>query len=132
MNKDVSSSLVYEFQPHQIICLEHDKTRLYAEVIEFVSSRQMCWVRSMILVTLEDSQEPLAVETPEQLTIYDLRSGPDLLWPASLLRLALDTEVIPLLIRLDDPDVNVESDPDARQQLSYFICAVWQAYPDKF
>ncbi|NEN97049.1 MAG: hypothetical protein F6K50_16365 [Moorea sp. SIO3I7] len=131
MNKDVSRSLVYEFQPHQIICLEHDNTRLYAEVIEFVSSRQMCWVRSMILVTLH-SQEPVPVEPPEQLTLYDLRSGPDLLWPASLLRLALDTEVIPLLVRLDDPDVNVESDPDARQQLSYFICAVWQAYPDKF
>ncbi|NES81508.1 MAG: hypothetical protein F6K10_08905 [Moorea sp. SIO2B7] len=131
MNKDLSRSLVYEFQPHQIICLEHGNTRLYAEVIEFVSSRQMCWVRSMILVTLH-SQEPVPVELPEQLTLYDLRSGPDLLWPASLLRLALDTEVIPLLVRLDDPDVNVESDPDARQQLSYFICAVWQAYPEKF
>lgn len=127
--KQVSIGLVYTFQPHQIVCLEHESTRLYAEVIEVAIARQVCWVRPVILAVPMAGNEQLPVPSPEQLTVYDLRSGSDLLWPASLFKPALDTEVIPLLAQLD---VKAESTSDAHQHLSCFIGKVWQAYKSVF
>lgn len=120
--KQVSIGSAYKFQPRQIVCLEHENTHLYAEIIEFVASRQVCWVRPLML----------AVVLPEQITLYDLRLGADLVWPASLFRPALDTEVIPLLVQLDDPEAQLANSPDAHNQLSYFVREVWQAYKSAF
>ena len=120
--KQGSIGSVHKFQPRQIVCLEHENTRLYAEIIEVVASRQVCWVRPLML----------AVALPEQLTLYDLRLGADLVWPASLFRPALDTEVIPLLVQLDDPDAQLANSPDAHKQLSCFVREVWQAYKSAF
>jgi len=61
-----------------------------------------------------------------------LRLGADLVWPASLFRPALDTEVIPLLVQLDDPDDQLANTSDAHQQLSCFVREVWQAYKSAF
>ncbi len=128
----VSIGSAYKFQPRQIVCLEHENTRLYTEVIEVVASRQICWVRPVMLaVPITDNDSPL-VQPPEQLTLYDLRQGADLLWPASLFRPALDTEVIPLLVQLNDPDVKPHNNSDAHKQLSCFVRKVWQAYKSAF
>lgn len=56
-------------QPGQIVSLEHGDRNLYAEVIQFVVSRQLCWVRPLIMVTLIQ-ESPL---------ITDLRDASDLL-----------------------------------------------------
>jgi hypothetical protein len=130
--KQVSIGSGHKFQPSQIVCLEHETTRLYAEIIEFVEARQVCWVRPLLLAVAVADSEPLSVLSPEQLTLYDLRWGADLLWPASLFRPALDTEVIPLLVYLDDPDGRSTNDPDVHMQLSYFVRKVWQAYKSVF
>ena len=130
--KQVSINSVYKFQPRQIVCLEHGNTRLYAEVIEVVASRQVCWVRPVILALLATNNNPPWEVSPEQLTLYDLRQGADLLWSASLFRPALDTEVIPLLVQLDEPDFNRENNPDAHKQLSCFVSEVWQTYNSAF
>ena len=127
--KQVSIGLVYTFQPHQIVCLEHESTRLYAEVIEVVIPRQVCWVRPVMLAVPMAGNEQLPIPSPEQLTVYDLRSGSDLLWPASLFKPALDTEVIPLLGQLD---VEADKSSEAHQHLSRFISKVWQAYQNLF
>jgi hypothetical protein len=127
--KQVSIGLVYTFQPRQIVCLEHENTRLYAEVVEVVVARQVCWVRPLILAVPLPGNEQLSVLSPEQLTLYDLRLGSDLLWPASLFKPALDTEVIPLLVKLD---AKTENNLDAHQHLSRFIGKVWQAYKSVF
>lgn len=125
----------YKFQPHQIVCLEHENTRLYTEVIDVVTARQTCWVRPLMLVISSASHDALAMVSPEQLRLYDLRQGADLLWPVTLFRPALDTEVIPLLIQLDDPDniqIQQESKSDAHKQLSSFVRRVWQASRSEF
>ena len=38
-----------QFQPRQILCLEHGQSRLYAEVIQVVLDRPVCWLRPLIL-----------------------------------------------------------------------------------
>ncbi len=108
------------FQPHQIVCLEHQGTCLYAEVIQVVVSRQLCWVRPLLIGSLT----PIASD--ESLPLKDLRNGSDLLWPLALFRPALDTEVIPLLAMLP-PLSQSERNPVAGQQLNQFIHQVWQA-----
>lgn len=114
-----------KFQPSQIVCLEHENTSLYAEIIDFVEWRQVCWVRPLMLAVTE-------VGSDEPLTLCDLRFGADLLWPASLFRQALDTEVIPLLVQLNLSDTSALICSDAHQQLSHFVHEVWQAYKSAF
>jgi hypothetical protein len=131
--KQGSLGSAYQFQTRQIVCLEHENTRLYTEVIQVVTSRQVCWVRPLMLAVSPIEPDSLATFSPEQLNLYDLRQGADLLWPASLFRLALDTEVIPLLVQLDDPSKVQQANPsEAHQQLSGFVRKVWQAYKSAF
>lgn len=123
--KQLSIGTAQKFQPRQIVCLEHESSYLYAEIIEFVELRQICWVRPLMLAVLE-------VGTEEPVALCDLRLGADLLWPASLFRPALDTEVIPLLVQLDVGDSQVLICSDAHQQLSRFVGEVWQTYKSAF
>ncbi|MEH1929907.1 MAG: hypothetical protein V7K14_10905 [Nostoc sp.] len=105
-------------QPGQIVSLEHGDSNLYAEVIQFVVSRQLCWVRPLLMVTL----------IPESPLITDLRDASDLLWPANLFRPALDTEVITFLSQILAKEPKTEPDSAAKQQLNQFIHQLWQAY----
>lgn len=131
--KQGSLDSTYQFQTRQIVCLEHENTRLYTEVIQVVTLRQVCWVRPLMLAVLPIDSDSLPTFSPEQIHLYDLRQGADLLWPASLFRLALDTEVIPLLVQLDDPSkVQLANPSEAHQQLSGFVRKVWQAYKSAF
>ncbi|OYE01796.1 hypothetical protein CDG79_27640 [Nostoc sp. 'Peltigera membranacea cyanobiont' 232] len=104
-------------QPGQIVSLEHGDKNLYAEVIQFVVSRQLCWVRPLLMVTLIQ-ESPL---------ITDLRDASDLLWPANLFRQALDTEVITFLSQILAKEPKTEPDSFAKQQLNQFIHQIWQA-----
>ncbi|MBD2251396.1 hypothetical protein [Nostoc parmelioides] len=108
------------FQPGQIVSLEHGDKNLYAEVIQVVVSRQLCWVRPLLLVTY----------TSELPIITDLRDGSDLLWPINLFRHALDTEVITLLSQVLLKEPKSETDSLAKQQLHQFIQQLWQAYQE--
>jgi hypothetical protein len=106
-----------DFQAGQIVSLEHGEKNLYAEVIQVVVSRQLCWVRPLLLVTF----------TQEQPLITDLRDASDLLWPIKLFRPALDTEVITLLSQVLAKEPKAEPDSAAKQQLHQFIHQIWQA-----
>lgn len=131
--KQGAISPISDFQPRQIVCLEHEATRLYAEVVEVIASRQICWVRPLMLVISSEDDNPLTDLSSEPLRVYDLRQGADLLWPASLFRAALDTEVISLLVELENPDtLKQDNNLDAHQQLSCFVRKVWQAYRSVF
>ncbi|MEH2321540.1 hypothetical protein [Nostoc sp.] len=107
-------------QPGQIVSLEHGDRNLYAEVIQFVVSRQLCWVRPLLMVTL----------IPESPLITDLRDASDLLWTANLFRPALDTEVITFLSQVLAKEPKTEPDLAAKQELNQFIHQLWQAYQD--
>lgn len=126
------------FQVYQIVCLEYGATCLYAEVIQTVEARQTCWVRPLGLVVYStelfySASGLSAIEDAP--TIYDLRQGADLLWPGTLFRVALDTEVLPLLAQLalqEGEKVDNLTVLAARHQLNQFIRQVWQAHPDAF
>ena len=86
-----------------------------------------------MLVISSASHDSLPMVSSEQFSLYDLRQGADLLWPVTLFRPALDTEVIPFLLQLDDPDnIQPESKTDAHKQLSCFVREVWRASRSEF
>ncbi|MGJ3254439.1 MAG: hypothetical protein ACFE0J_25395 [Elainellaceae cyanobacterium] len=118
------------FQPSQIICLDYETRHLYAELIQVIELRQMYWVRPLALIVSEESDP--GIQFNEEQVIFDLRRGVDLLCPRSLFRVALDTEVIPLLVRLNNLKQSQEGDRHSHQQLQKFIQEIWNAYPDVF
>ena len=121
----------FNFQGNQIVCLEHENSFLYAEVIQVIEARKTCWVRPWILKVLSLKNNNFS-EVDDNPTIFDLRESADLVLPISLFRLALDTEVIPLLSELD----NLESEEQdlilTRQLLRQFVETLWEAYKPVF
>lgn len=115
-----------EFQPHQILYLESGGARLYAEAIQIVKSRQLAWVRPIMLASASSVDPSLAP------TLYDMRNGADLLWPIALFRPALDTEVIPLLVQLEVHQTDKLGPPPAAQQLRAFVEQVWLDHQNVF
>lgn len=107
----------FNFQTGQIVALEHGDKNLYAEVIQVVDTRQLCWVRPLLLVTYTQA-DPL---------IADLRDASDLLWPINLFQPALDTEVIVFLSEVLAKEAKIEKDLVAQQLLHQFIQQSWQA-----
>lgn len=125
----VSIDSVPNFGPSQIVCLEFRDACLYADVIQVVSARRLCWVRPLMLVVSVCDDSSFA---HEDRILWDLRDGSDLLWPLSLFRVALDTEVIPLLTELQSLDSEGKDVVIAHRQLRDFVGKVWAAYPSAF
>lgn len=113
-------------QPHQVLCLEHESTSLYGEVIQWIAERNLYWVRPIALVYRDHSLEISS--------LYDLRQGADLLYPRSLFRVAIDTEVLPILMQLEmlRASQDVAFSDLAHQQLQTFIWQIWQAHRAAF
>lgn len=105
------------FQAGQIVFLEYGGSKLYAEVIQVVIERQLCWVRPLLLVTQES----------ESSQVTDLRSTSDLLWSINLFQPALDTQVIALYSQILAKEPSPELSQKAKQQLHQFIEQLWQA-----
>ena len=112
-----------EFQPCQIVCLEHQNRCLYAEVIQALPSRGRFWLRPLMLGIWPLDAD--FIESPREL--YDLRQGADLVWPTTGFRLALDTEVIPLLTELETLSKTPDYPILGHRQLRDFVDQVWQA-----
>ncbi|WP_422614759.1 hypothetical protein [Microcoleus asticus] len=119
------------FKPGQIVSLECGNACLHSEVIQVVEARQVCWVRPLMLVVLLSGQD-LSAQWSEEYTLSDLRDGADLLWPGSLFRAALDTEVISLLSQLQSLDSEKKDGAIASRQLREFVDRVWEAFPSAF
>lgn len=115
------------FKPGQIVSLECGDACLHSEVIQVVEARQVCWVRPLMLVVLGSGNESSA-----EYTLSDLRDGADLLWPLSLFRAAVDTEVISLLTQLHSLDSEKKDAVIASRQLRDFVDRVWEADPSAF
>ncbi|WP_333331449.1 hypothetical protein [Microcoleus sp. T3_A4] len=115
------------FKPGQIVSLECGDACLHSEVIQVVEARQVCWVRPLMLVVSAPGKD-----SPTEYTLSDLRDGADLLWPLSLFRAALDTEVISLLTELHSLDAEKKDGAIASRQLRDFVDQVWEAFPSAF
>ena len=119
------------FKPGQIVSLECGDACLHSEVIQVVEARQVCWVRPLMLVVLLSGKD-LSAQWSQEYTLSDLRDGADLLWPGSLFRAALDTEVISLLTQLQSLDSEKKDGAIASRQLRDFVDRVWEAFPSAF
>ncbi len=121
-----------EFQPYQIVCLEHGSTYLYAEVVQMADGKQICWVRPLALIegTLERIQDTNSVHSSK---LYDLRQSSDLLLPSALFRDALDTEAVPLLSQLSGSiDFPASEAQPAQDRLTQLVKNVCLAHPELF
>lgn len=115
MLDNISSSSC--FKSHQIVSLAHQNSCLYAEVIQEIPERQMCWVRPLLLAVDIYSVSP---------QVYDLQSASDLVWPIQAFSPAFDTEVIPFLSALESSEFqSSENTQAARSRLQNFIQQVY-------
>jgi hypothetical protein len=127
-------------RPSEFACLEYQETLLYTEIIQVIEKRHRYWARPVLLCERSTPDDPLAEALP---TVYDVRSCSDLLWPRSLFRSVLDTELIPLLAHLN-PELEAPFIPiiptkilsnhlaEARQKLQKFTQRLWRIYPEAF
>ncbi|NJK76285.1 MAG: hypothetical protein HC849_20175 [Oscillatoriales cyanobacterium RU_3_3] len=120
-----------QFKTGQIVSLECGDACLYAEVIQVVESRQICWARPLMLAVLESGKDAFD-RAWEDGTLYDLREGADLLWPLNLFQAAVDVEVISLLTQLQSLDAKKKDAAMASRQLRDFVDRVWEAHPNAF
>ena len=128
--------------PSQILYLEHGAERLYAEAIQVVENRHLCWARPTLLIqglpiAAEQGARQAAIAGaaahPEasSLTLYDLEGGPDLIWPLDLFQIAFDLDFFSLLVQLKmNPDEIALSHSSG--QLNTFIRSFWHNHTDIF
>ncbi|MEM9135778.1 MAG: hypothetical protein AAGB01_00310 [Cyanobacteria bacterium P01_F01_bin.42] len=98
---------------HEIVHVEIDSLRLYAEVIQVINARAnqrlvsegyqhasgpRLWVRPLCICEINSGEISLGAFQPEQ--VFDLRGGSDLVWPAEVFREVLDTEWMQILVHL--------------------------------
>lgn len=123
-------------QPYQIVYLEKGLSRLYAEVIQVVPERQLCWARPLLLAEAMPAALAAAAglspaETWTQAPAHVLIDSPDILWPLRCFELALDSEAVPLLGLLQDQahssKVQRSDRASSQQRLRQFIQEFWQA-----
>ena len=128
--------------PSQILYLEHGSDRLYAEAIQVVENRHLCWARPTLLIQgLPDTNRQevrqaaiaAAASDPDhsELTLYDLEGGPDLIWPLELFQIAFDLDFFSLLVQLkmNPNEVTLRS---SSSQLNAFIRSFWHNHADIF
>ncbi len=134
--------------PSQILYLEHGASRLYAEAIQIIENRHLCWARPTLLIqglpeaisaefsTHSDARQAAittAVATPEHthLNLYDLEGGPDLIWPLELFQIAFDVDFFSLLVQLKI-NPNKTSQQHSGKQLNEFIHSFWHTNANFF
>ena len=115
------------FQPFQIVCLEHANSRVFAEVVQPIHASQRCWVRPLMLAV-----NPATSVEAAECQVYDLRQGADLIWPVALLNAVLDTDFLPLLSKLHQGKALELTAGSARYWLMDFVKQSWQTHPQLF
>jgi hypothetical protein len=145
--------------PSQILYLEHGSSRLYAEAVQVIETRRLCWARPTLLI--QGLPEDLPEKLPEKLLpgdrnsfkarqsrqdvisaaafslenstldLYDLENCPDLIWPLAFFEIAYDIDFFSLIVQL-----KINPNPIAQQngshQLNAFIHSFWHSHADVF
>jgi hypothetical protein len=146
--------LASKFKPGQILYMEHQATRLYVEVIEVIAERQLGWVRPLALLSPPAAEQgvvalpmpgnnhdryALSTSDLDRLDLYDMRQGADLVCSLALFQAAIDTEVMPLLARLNQVELptaqrfsGLGDNQLAHIRLREFIRHLWQSDPGLF
>lgn len=113
--------------PRQIAYLSCDRSRLYTEVIQVLSDRQLCWARPLVLTTPDYTvflnPNPgfgLPSQSAASDSTSDLEKAPDLLWPMHQFSPALDTDFLELIMATATPTHS------RRTLLNQFIHRLWE------
>ena len=128
--------------PSQILYLEHGNRRLYAEAIQVVDTRHLCWARPTLLICglptdgdagkRQDAIASAATDlTQSALNLYALEECPDLIWPLSLFDIAYDLDFFSLLVQLKMND-HAPGSEHGREPLNQFIRSFWHAHTETF
>jgi len=119
------------FAPYQIVCLEHQQSYLYGEVIQIIESKNLCWMRPLLLAVFPRVVGAIDnfLEAKE---LLDLRFAADVAYPLALFRPALDTEVIPLIGQLEILDETKEPNAGSKQKLRQFLEQIWRDNQEYF
>ncbi|NJM98985.1 MAG: hypothetical protein HC800_19155 [Phormidesmis sp. RL_2_1] len=128
--------------PSQILYLEHGSSRLYAEAIQIVDNRCLCWARPTLLIQglpeqcgqySRQAMISAAVTAPEHssLQLYDLEGCPDLIWPLDLFQLACDIDFFSLLIRVKMSSSESSQYTD-KSHFNAFVSSFWQTHSHSF
>ena len=126
--------------PSQILYLEHGSSRLYAEAIQVVDTRHLCWTRPTLLIQglpegssahRQDAISAAVLSSDDSgLELYDLGGCPDLIWPLLLFQVAYDIDFFSLLIQLK---INPGSTPQCSSvQFNTFIHSFWKTHTSIF
>lgn len=133
---ELTAEAAPHLKPYQIVCMEHGTSYLYAEVIQIIETRRLCWARPLMLVMCAKETFTCDSTVWEPSDWYDLRQDSDLLLPLALFRVPLDTEVFSWITSLYADDCEtVESSnhhKSGHQLFRQFVQDVWQAHPDAF
>ncbi|MEB3309185.1 MAG: hypothetical protein VKJ02_03050 [Snowella sp.] len=121
----MSDSLIGSFNPQQIVCMEHQQSYLYGEVVQIIESKKLCWMRPLLLAIFPATAQPIDSFSDAQ-ELLDLRLSSDVAYPLTLFRPALDTEVIPLISQLSSLDEPKEVNLNSKQKLHQFLTRIWQ------
>jgi hypothetical protein len=109
------------FCPNQILCIDLESLRLYAEVIQMIPDRDRLWARPVALAEQQVYNLRL---------LHDLREAPQLILPPALFREALDTEVMPLMTELFQLEAQAKPELSTevigRQALQAFVRNLFQ------
>jgi hypothetical protein len=117
-----------QFRDRQILCLEQDDQCLYVELVDVIADRNLLWVKPLWLVQVAGDATSA---WPSLGPIDDLRGDSDLLWPIDLFRVALDTELLPLLGGPLEGDRKAIPLAEA-QRFRSFIRRVWECHRSLF
>jgi hypothetical protein len=128
--------------PSQILYLEHGSCRLYAEAVQVIETRRLCWARPTLLIEglpaesdSEVRQEIIAAAaaSPEASTLklYDLKDCPDLIWPIALFQIACDIDFFALLVQTK-MNADEATALDGSSQLNAFIRSFWHSHAHLF
>ena len=126
--------------PSQILYLEHESARLYAEAIQVISQRRLCWARPTLLIQGLPENVPSAkrqdviantAQSPDQssLKLYDLEGCPDLIWPIAPFQIAYDLDFFSLIVQLK---IAPNGSSQSSSQLNEFIHSFCKAHTDIF
>ncbi len=121
----MSNGVVSPFNPQQIVCMEHQQSYLYGEVVQIIESKELCWMRPLLLAIFPATAQPIDSFSEAQ-ELLDLRLTSDVAYPLTLFRPALDTEVIPLISQLSSLDEPKEVNLTSKQKLHQFLTKIWQ------
>ncbi len=104
------------FRSQEIVYIQNDELRLFAQVIQTIPDRNRCWVKPLALAHYGDFQFRL---------LHDCQDCAQLILPIYLFHAAVDTDVIPVMMELfqleKSRELSLDTTSISRQALHHFI-----------